>query len=243
MNIHLLCGDSLAKPFHSTGIEGEVKICRECFVDGDLKSEGLEDFWEKREKYLTTAYNGETPKYVTDIRDEFIALWNLADVKENSVNLWFERELFCQVNMWFSIWLLRTTETDFFVVYPRLENDDDKWKGFSQLDHEGLKASFEKREKLSYGDVYLAVELWEAFEKRDFEKLTALGKTESEAFPTLKEVCEAAVQIETRPKDSLKKIIAEGAQDFTSAFKAFSETEAVYGFGDLYVKRIYDSLK
>ena len=242
MDIHILSGDSLVEQFNKTGIEGEMKVCRECFVDGDLQSEGLEDFWEKRENYLTSNYSGASVNYTEKVKDEFISAYNASDDSNAVVNLWFERELFCQVNMWFTIWLLRSTEAKFQVVYPVLEEGDSPLKGWSELGVEGLKKSFEKRSKLIYDDVFLVVQLWEAFRDRDNETLAKLGESDSIAFPTLKEVCDAAINIETRPKETIRQIIGEGKTEFGDAFKEFCAREAIYGFGDLQVKRIFDEV-
>ena len=236
MDIHLLSGDSLLEEFQKTGIEGEVKVCPECFVDGDLQSDGLEDFWEKRAQFL------EAENYEEKVKDEFISLYNLADDANSVVNLWFERELFCQVNMWFSIWLLRSTESKFQIVYPVLDEGDSLLKNWSELDTDGLKESFEKRSKVVYNDVFLTVQLWEAFRDRDFKTLAELGSRESHAYPTLKETTEAAITLDTRPKEIVKEIIAEGKSDFGEVFAEFCKREPIYGFGDLQVKRIFDEV-
>lgn len=240
MNIHVLSGSSLEVPFGETQIEGEVFTCRECLVDGDVQAESLEEFWSTRESFLNENYPKEDGFYEEKVKNEFIRLWNSSE--GNSVNLWFEYELFCQVNMWFTIWLLRNSKASFHIVYPKLKSDEDVWKGFAFLDADDLKASFDERITLNHDNVYLAVQLWEAFQSKDFEKLAELGKTPSNAFPKLNDVCDAAAHIGSRPKESLTKIIADGAEDFGSAFRVFNETEAVYGFGDLQVKRIYDEV-
>ena len=198
MNVHVLIGDSLVENFKNTNIEGEVVVCRECLVDGDLKSDNLEDFWNVRESYLSDASAKDSNFYEEKVKNEFINLWNLGD--GNKIHLWFERELFCQVNLWFCLWLLRNTEARFCLIYPTLNNEADVWKGFSHLDADELKTSFDEKITLTHDDVYLAVQLWEAFQNRDFEKLAALGETKSACFPTLKEVCDAAGAIDTRPK-------------------------------------------
>jgi len=241
MKIHVLAGESLVEPFRKTEIEGDIVVCRECFIDGDLEADTLEEFWEMREKYLSQTSEEEPGFYEEKVRDEFIRLWNLSD--RNEVNLWFEYELFCQVNLWFCLWLLRNTEARFNVVYPPFKTDADVWKGFAYYDVDELKESYGAKATFGHDDVYLGVQLWEAFQKRDFEKLLSLGETKSKCFPRLKEVCEAAAEIDTRPKATLRQIIDSGKTEFGEAFKEFSEIEAIYGFGDLQVKKIFDELQ
>ena len=35
----------MVETFKKTNIEGEIIVCRECLIDGDLSAENLEDFW------------------------------------------------------------------------------------------------------------------------------------------------------------------------------------------------------
>ena len=240
MKIHVLSGDSLVKPFSDSGVEGEAFVCRECFVDGDLNADSLTDFWALREKFLSANYGPPEPDYQSKVVDEFVRLWNSGD--GNEVVLWFEYELFCQVNLWFTVWLLRNTEARFSIAYPMLKEGDSRWKGFSSLTSEELQESFKSRVKMSHDDEFLAIGLWESFQKRDFKNLADLSDLETPAFPTLKPVVEAACEIEVRPMSSLDKIIEGGKTKFGDAFQEFCETEAVYGFGDLQVKRIFDEI-
>lgn len=240
MSVNVLSGDSLVENFRKTGIEGEMIVCRESFVDGDLTGENLEDFWATRENYLNSTYSGEVEtNYTEKVTDQFIELWNIAD--GNTVNLWFEYELFCQVNLWFTIWLLRNSTAEFYIVYPKLD-ENDRWSGFRSHDPDELKSCFDQKMRINDDDLYLGVQLWEAFQKRDFKVLKQLGEKESQGFPTLKEVCEAACEIDTRPKETLSKIISGGKTSFGDVLKEFCGVEGVYGFGDLQVKRVYHEL-
>src|SRR5215210_3615464 len=104
MNIHVLAGDALAENFNKTGIDGEVAVCRECLIEGDVKAENLNDFWEIRADFIVSVYGENKEKYFETVADEFRKLNNLTPGAE--VNLWFEYELFCQTNMWFCLDLL-----------------------------------------------------------------------------------------------------------------------------------------
>lgn len=241
MKIHILSGDSLFEPFKQTNIEGEILVCRECLVDGDLKADNLDDFWNIRENYLGNSSQKSDNFYKEKVKAEFEKLVANADGSE--INLWFEYELFCQVNFWFCLSLLSQKDAEIYVVYPKLNDKKDIWKGFAFLSNEDLKASFENRIKLSKEDVLIGSKLWEAFQNKDFATLENLSQKESDAFPTLKEVGQAACEIETRPQKSLKRIIDNGVTEFGKAFQEFNEVEAIYGFGDLQVKNIYDYLQ
>lgn len=241
MKLHVLAGDSLVEPFNQTNIEGEIIICRECLIDGDLKAKNLDIFWNVRETYLAKTYPKEPNFYQNEVKSEFQKL--IANANGSEINLWFEYELFCQVNLWFCLSLLKNTKADIFIVYPILKDDDDIWKGFGCLNTDELKQSYERRIKLNLEDILLGLNLWEAFQNRDSDMLSVLGNTKSNGFPTLKEICKAAAEIETRPKKVLSEIISSGITDFGKAFQKFNKTEDIYGFGDLQVKKIFDHLR
>lgn len=227
----------MVETFQATDIEGEIIVCRECLIEGDLTANDLEDFWSVRQNYLSKAYPKNENFYTENIRAEFEKLLNVSN--DDEVNFWFEYELFCQVNFWFCLWLIWDKDTNFYRVAPVVRNEDDKWKGFGGLSATKLKKCFDQRTKLSKDDVQFGKQLWKAFVFRSWDYID-LEKQES--FPYLKEVCEAASEIGTRPKQRVREILEEGETEFGKVFQKFNETEGIYGFGDLQVKRIYDDL-
>lgn len=242
MKIHVLSGDSLVVPFKNTGIEGEVVVCRECLVDGDRNAGDLREFWNVREKYLSQAYPEAGLNYRDSVVGEFERLLDLAD--GNEIYLWFEYELFCQVNLWFTIWLLRKIDNALLnVVYPKLKDADDIWKGFGWSSNKELNESYEAALRLERADNLLASDLWESFQSGDLERLRSLSDTETRTFPTLKQLGVAACEIDTRPQNSISRIMNAGMTEFGEVFREFSKGEAIYGFGDLHVKRIYNTTK
>jgi hypothetical protein len=169
------------------------------------------------------------------ISDSLEDFWR---VRAGFINLWFEYELFCQANMWFCLRLLADKSVEIYRVAPVVRDEKDLWSGFGKLNADDLKKCFAQRVKFTRKDARLGEELWKAFCRRDFEKLRALGETESECFPHLSEVCAAAIELETRPKQTLEAIAAAGESDFDEIFAAFQKSAGVYGFGDEQVKRL-----
>jgi hypothetical protein len=236
MKIHVLAGDALANDFKNSGIEGETVVCRECLVDGDVRAENLEDFWQVRAGFIKNTYGGDAEKYFAEVVREFEKLQNLP--AEAEVNLWFEYELFCQANMWFCLSLLQNTSGSVYRVAPVVRTEEDVWKGFGNLSAEDLKKCFAERVRFTEADISLGAELWRAYQNADYEKLQKLSETESECFPRLKEVCRAEIEKGSRPKAVLREIMENGATDFAEIFPEFAARAGVYGFGDAQVKRI-----
>jgi hypothetical protein len=237
MKIHVLPGDALAENFKTTRIGGEIIVCRECLVEGDVKAENLEEFWQVRAGFIADSYGEEREKYFSGVAAEFEKLKSLAG-KDAEVNLWFEYELFCQANMWFCLYFLRESEAKIFRVAPVVRNENDIWKGFGGLAEEDLEKCFADRVEFSEAEIRLGADLWKAFQNADYETLEKLSATESRCFPYLREVCRAEIEKGTRPRRVLEEIIAAGKTDFSEIFPEFSTLAGVYGFGDSQVKRI-----
>ena len=102
MIYHILNGDSLAYSFPETKINGEMIVVREGLIDGDLSGDTLHYFWQSRAKYMGLA----EAEYHNNVVKEFEKIMNAPDNSE--FNLWFEYDLFCQVNMWFVISMINT---------------------------------------------------------------------------------------------------------------------------------------
>lgn len=240
MIYHVLPGDSLDETFENTNLEGEMIVCRECLIEGDLSAENLEEFWKVRENYLTKEFPQEESFYAENVRGEFEKL--LAVSPGDEINLWFEYELFCQTNLWFCLSLLSGKDVEIYRAAPVVRSENDLWKGFGGLDADDLEKCFEQRIRLSKDDIRFGKSLWDLFVAKDFQSSDFSELKNRESFPYLNEVCQAAVEIETRPKEKVREIIESGETDFGKVFQKFGETEGVYGFGDLQVKKIYDSI-
>ena len=237
MKIHVLPGDALTESFRKTNIDGEIVVCRECLVEGDVKAENPEDFWQARAAFIEKTYGEASEKYFHRVAGEFEKLKTFADAGAE-INLWFEYELFCQVNLWFCLYFLGESEAKIFRVAPVVRNESDLWKGFGDLSAEDLEKCFAERIEFTGKDMKLGALLWKAYQNKDYNVLEKLSETESPCFPHLKEVCRAEIEKGARPVKVLVDIIAEGKTDFAEIFPAFSQKAGVYGFGDAQVKRI-----
>jgi Domain of unknown function (DUF1835) len=124
--IHVLAGDSLAADFKLLNIAGDIIVCHEAFIEGDLEGDMLEELFKTRARFIALAYGEPEEKYHEHVAAEFLKLINHSAA---DVCLWFEYELFCQVNMWFVLSLLEAGEHNVFRVAPVTRTDKDKWLG------------------------------------------------------------------------------------------------------------------
>lgn len=246
MIYHILNGDALAYSFPDANIEGEIIVAREALIDGDLSGNDLQDFWHSRAKYMGLT----ATEYHDKVVSEFEKIVNAPD--DSEFNLWFEYDLFCQVNLWFVISLIHQLpiKKKVFAVYTSYldRNNRHFWNGFGPADPGQLRACFADRIFLSDADLQAGQELWTAYKDNNFEELTRLAKNQSAAFPYLQEVVEAHTDrfptdgTTGRPERVIADITKNGSADFHQVFREFWNRESIYGFGDTQLKQLYEKV-
>jgi hypothetical protein len=242
---HILNGDCLADQLRKTNTNHDFMVCRECLIDGNLNAASLSDFWTIRAKYFADNYNIPARGYFNKTVSEFEKINLIPDNSE--VCLWFENDLFCQVNMWFVISILSGHPTfKIFRVFPVPENDEDIWKGFGSASPKKLEQAYNSKIQFTPHDIELGKGLWAAYQNDDFEKLKELALSQSGCFEYLEEVCQAHIdrfppdKTAGRPDRIVKEIIETRSEEFQIVFLEFTKREGIYGFGDLQLKIIYD---
>lgn len=244
MLYHILNGDALAYSFPDANLGGEIIIMREALIDGDLSGRDLPGFWRSR-----AAFWGEAPAvYQEKVVRELEKIQQAPAGAE--FHLWFEYDLFCQVNQWFVLALIDTLAapaTVYAVHTAHLDRSSPHfWSGFGPADSEQLRVCFGEKVLLHKTDVQLGHRLWIAFKNNDLGELTRLSQTSSPAFPHLPEVVQAHIDrfpregAAGRPEQVMQDLIKNGAADFPEACRAFWEKEPIYGFGDTQLQRVYD---
>jgi len=246
---HILNGDALLDFFPESILSGEIIVVRECLVDGPQNGETLEIFWETRADFIAREYGEEKESYFLDVVPEFNKIALIAEGSE--VNLWFEEDLFCQVNLWFCISLLaRIADTlKINLVKPPLLDGKADWRGFGSLDRDGLAKAYQDRQRLTSVEITLLSDLWLAYKRGNKAELENLSNNPAPHFPFLKEVVSAQLDRYSdnmssgRPEKVLKEIMAEkNTQDFKTIFKEFSVREGIYGFGDWQVESLLNKI-
>lgn len=240
MNVHVLPGDAPAAEFRKADIEGELIVFRECLVVGDVSGSTLDEFWDRRANFILIEYGEDPIEYREGVAYELERLIGLPADAE--VNLWFEYELFCQTNMWFCLDMLRAFEGKVYRVQPLNASPDDVWKGFGNHGPKELESCLEARTPFTQKDIEMGSRLWQAFRERDAGRMLELGEYRSPCFPFLKEVCDAAAEIESRPAEIVRELKAGGLKEIDSLFPEFQKRAGVYGFGDLQVERLLETV-
>ena len=240
--VHILNGDALKDQFPKS-LEGRTIVARECLVDGPVAGETLEHFYHNRASYLSEHYGGSVSFYFEMTLTEFEQIQTLADQTE--INLWFEQDLFCQVNLWFVCWLLYTKghSDNIYLVLPKELHP----YGFGGYNKDGLCSLFENRTVLR--DLESFAKLWEHYKNNAIDALQNIAQQVHATYPFLLEAVQAHIDripkngTPGKPQQILLEIKEElDTDDFGAIFKEFSQRAPIYGFGDLQVKRLLGTM-
>ena len=240
---HILNGDVLQSQF-PTNISGEQIVFRECLVDGSVEGESLEGLLATRATFISQHYEGVTEEdYYSKTHSEFQKIINIPPKSE--VNLWFEEDLFCQVNFWFTVHLLQQhiPTASIYLVKP---NPPYQY-GFGYMNREELLVLYKEKQLLTKKKELAS--LWRYYQKEDINQLLKIAQALSIEYPFLVPVVKAHLDRIPReghigrPSQALLQIMEDlGTNDFAPAFKVFSKQEAIYGFGDMQVMRLWKKL-
>ncbi|MCG6187820.1 DUF1835 domain-containing protein [Maribellus maritimus] len=240
---HILNGDSLKQQFPKT-IDGEIIVARECFVDGSVEGEQLDELFASRARFLYQNYKEPQKAYYNNVVPEFQKIQNIKD--NSDINLWFEDDLFCQVNFWFVASLLEKTicsSNTVYLIRPKSHNQ----YGFAGLNQSELISIYKKRVLLTRLDKVAG--LWKSYQNNNKEELIAAARQLKKSFPFILPAVQAHIErIPTknspgRPVLSLLEIMNDlDTKEFGPVFREFCKRENIYGFGDLQVKRLFDEI-
>ncbi len=220
-------------------------VARECFVEGPVNAENLEELFNIRNFFLEETYAENSDKYAQKVIPEF---QKIIDLNQNcEINLWFEQDLFCQINLWFVSHLVRNyiDRPLVFLVKP----DNISPFGFGGLNHKQLLKLLSKRQELNKSTLNNLSTLWDFYQEDNISKMKSLvSENKSELNFTIEAIEAHASRIawnhsEGLPYQLIRSLIKKyGKNDFSSIFKKFNKEAFIYGYGDLQVRRIFDEI-
>ena len=223
-------------------------VFREALIVGPVTGDSLDAFWKIRTEFITSSYGVTAEEYAQKTVSEIERLHALPE--DTEICLWFEDDLFCQVNLWFMLSVLADKpKIKLFRVFPPISTTEDRWAGFGQADLGSLEDCYEARVPLTNSDVALGKALWQAYSSQDWDVFKSLSIQSSPCFESLEAVCQAHLDRLPgtdglgKPERILHGILSTGKTDFSQLFQEFNRQAGIYGFGDLQVKGMYDRIK
>ncbi len=250
--LHITNGDSFTKRLQSLNLKGDIITWREMLCEGKTETNvGSESFWKTRFDFLHKHYKVSKAWFVEKTLKEYRSLCN--HKQQDQIILWFEYDLFCQINMLAVLSWLKTHRrfADISLVCSGDEDETDKLYGLSELSDEQLIRLYKNRIHLSQNDIEYADYVWQLycsdnpirlenlidFDNYQFHYLSDAIKTHLKRFPTIRNGLNELenrilkVSSETKPK-SKKELL-----------RNVLSNQGYYGFGDTQYERIISSLK
>ena len=172
--LHILNGDSLVEGVKSLKLKGDILVWREMLCAGPVYAEvGGERFFNSRSSFLSEFYNISEDTYRDVFASELEKVIPLDTYSE--VNLWFEYDLFCHINMLGALaWISQHQYNDavYHICSGRVKGEKELM-GLSQLSYPQLQTHFENRKLLNTQDLEMADEIWQIYCREDHNAMRA----------------------------------------------------------------------
>lgn len=213
---------------------------------------GSENFWKIRYEFLNKFYKITKRSFVDRTLKEYRSLCN--HKSEDEIILWFEYDLFCQINMIAVLsWLKKHRKgVQVSLVTSGLQEGGDRYLGLSELTKEQLLNLYETRLELSQDDIEHADYVWQLYcssnplqlenvvqqpNTTQFEYLPLALEAHIKRFPTvrngLNELENRFLRIAADQKPASKNALVG----------SMLKDQGVYGFGDLQFFKMAKDLK
>ena len=249
--LHVLNGDATLTLFRQSEIPGTEVVCREMMCEGKVKcTDDMAAFFETRAKHLEYHYGIDKQTYYAHVVSELEKLKGASEHEE--VVLWFEFDLFCQINLLFVLHYLRTQ----LIRLPKISlvsidrhPDVPEFKGLGMLMPYHFPALFEKRVALDEADLELAGQVWKAYCEGEPLTLEAFSKQPTGHLVFLGPALTAHLQRLPSVENGLNAIqsyflrkLSMAGQRWYDLYAQFWEDMKIYGFGDfqldIYIQRM-----
>jgi len=252
--LHILNGDSTKQIFSHANLEGDIIVFREMLCEGSIhENVGSDAFWKKRYAFFEKEIGITKLDYFDKTISELTKLEDLSNYSE--VILWFEFDLFCQVNlMALCSYLLKNYRKDiqYFLVCTGQEKGTKYLQTLSDYSPRDYELLFENRIKLSKHDLLFAEECWRKYVENNYVELQQFNFNRSAKFRYLQKAIDQHLK-RFPDKNGLNQIqnkilelIEMGYSKKTDILKGllqWQQKETVYGFGDLQYAIYLDKLK
>lgn len=247
--LHITNGDSTTQVLNKLNFDGAVITWREMLCEGKTTIDvGSETFWKTRFEFLKSSYKTTKKTFIDYTLKEYRNLCN--QKQQDEIVLWFEYDLFCQINMLAVIsWLKRYRQGRKISLVCSGEIEGKKGLfGLSQLTEEELINQYNNRVVLTQDDIEYADYIWQLYCSDSPLRLETVHKfNPMSPFVYLEKSIKAHLQRFPSMKNGLNKqenhlLELANQQKFNSQeelVSAILKDQGVYGFGDAqYINKI-----
>ena len=250
--LHITNGDSFTERLNKLNLKGDVITWREMLCEGKtLTNVGSESFWKTRFEFLNKNYKVSKSWFIEKTLKEYRSLCN--HKQQDHIVLWFEYDLFCQINMLAVIsWLLtHRKHAEISLVCSGKEDDTDKLYSLNELSDEQLLNMYKNRVVLNQDDIEYADYVWQLycsnnpirlenltdFENYHFDYLGDAIKTHLKRFPSI------ANGLNEMENNILRVGLDQKPKSKTDFLNTVLKNQGNLGFGDTQYQRAFQRLK
>ncbi len=241
--LHITNGDSTTQVLSKLNFDGEIITWREMLCEGKTTIDvGSENFWKTRFEFLKSSYKTTKKTFIDYTLKEYR---NLCKQKQqNEIVLWFEYDLFCQINMVAVIsWLKRYRKGRkiSLVCSGRIEGKEGLY-ALGHLNKKELLNHYKDRVELTQDDIEYADYIWQLYCSDSPLRLETVHKfNPMSPFVYLEEAIKAHLQRFPSIKNGLNKLENQllniaSTQELESQNQLVREMlkdQGFYGFGDV----------
>ena len=249
--LHILNGDSTRQILDAAGLAGDRCVWPDVLSDGPTVLEvGSDAYWQTRRAYMTQAFDVTAAAFDEKAMGAFEQMSRLADYQE--VVLWFEYDLFCQINLITLMHWLKGQdrgETKISLICVGREEGYEDLVALGELPPEKYPELFERRRIMGTYDFTFASDAYEAWCSSDPTDLDNFILLSSNEFPYLSEVLRAhqrrfpSTQTGlTEIEEKIVEMVRSGIHSSRKIVGGLLRWQAHYGFGDLQYFQILDRL-
>ncbi|MDY8136306.1 DUF1835 domain-containing protein [Aquimarina sp. 2201CG5-10] len=246
--LHITNGDSITQRLQELNlVKGEFLIWREMLCEGPTTIKIASENSIQIRKAFFEKYYRITPD---DYEEKFVSqIKKLETIKEyDQIILWFEYDLFCQINMIAAISILLDHKIEEIPIYlvcsGRIENEK-KCLGLSELSDNQLKNHYLNKIKLTLDDLELASHVWTLYCESNPKKIAGQIKKQS-SFEYLSICLRAHLQrfpnmltgLNVLEHNILEMIEKYQIKNVKQLMGYALEYQGYYGYGDMQMKRV-----
>lgn len=239
----ILNGDALKERFPKD-IPGQRIVAREALADGPIQGDTPEVFFANRFSFMNKNYGVSKEEYEAKTLAEYQKIQQIPS--DAFVFLWFEDDVFCQLNCWFVAALLwyGNHRGPCYLVRPRKHSH----LGFGGLNEIELLDLYQKSTLLL--NLAKLSSLWNRVQAGHALSVLRYAESMSRDYPFIAPAVEAYFAAKPniddpgRPVKVLRQIIADlGTDSFSEVFLEFCKREPIYGYGDLQVRNLMSKIE
>ncbi len=162
--LHITNGDTTTNRIQKLNFQGNIITWREMLCEGKTPVDvGSENFWKTRFYFLKSSYKVSKQRFIDYTVKEYRSLCNQKE--QDEIVLWFEYDLFCQINMLAVIsWLKRYRKgRQISLICCGEINNQEKLFSLNELTNSELKELYNNRTQLTKDDIEYADYIWQLY--------------------------------------------------------------------------------